>query len=500
MTEPNAIDVLTRVMDAGSWLRWDEPVLPPEGVDTEYLAALRRSAARTGLDEAVVTGEGRIRGRRVAVVATEFGFLGGSIGIASAERLVRAVERATAERMPLLAATASGGTRMQEGTLAFLQMVKISAAVARHRAAGLVYLAYLRHPSTGGVFASWGSLGHVTLAEPDALIGFVGPRVFEAMEGRPFPEGVQTAENLVEHGIVDAVVTPTNLPFVLVRILDVLCASREPLPNIPPPLPGTTPPNLPAGSAWEAVGRSRRPDRPGVRDLLAESATDVTTLSGTGAGEREHSLILALARFGGAPCVVLGHDRQAQGHTPLGPAGLRVARRGLRLAADLNLPLLSIVDTAGAVLSREAEEGGLSGEIARCLAELVTLAAPTVCLLLGQGAGGAALALAPADRVLAAQHAWLSPLAPEGASAVLYRTTDRAAEMADQQGIAAAELHAAGIVDRVVAESPDAADEKVAFLERLSRALAEELVGLLRRDPAERLAARLSRYRALGSR
>ena len=135
----------------------------------------------------------------------EFGFLAGSIGRAAADRLVAAVERATAEGLPLLAAPVSGGTRMQEGTPAFVQMVRISAAVAAHKAAGLPYLVYLRHPTTGGVMASWGSLGHVTVAEPGALVGFLGPRVYEALYGKPFPEGVQTAENLYAHGIIDAV-------------------------------------------------------------------------------------------------------------------------------------------------------------------------------------------------------------------------------------------------------------------------------------------------------
>src|SRR5690606_13950742 len=138
-------------------------------------------------------------------------FLAGTIGVAAADRLVRAIERATRERLPLLAATASGGTRMQEGTLAFVQMVKISDAVMAHRAAGLPYLVYLRHPTTGGVFASWGSLGHLTAAEPGALVGFLGPRVYESLRGHPFPEGVQVAENLHAHSLVDAVLEPREL-------------------------------------------------------------------------------------------------------------------------------------------------------------------------------------------------------------------------------------------------------------------------------------------------
>jgi acetyl-CoA carboxylase carboxyl transferase subunit beta len=374
-------------------------------------------------------------------------------------------------------------------------MVKITAAVALHKAAGLPYLVYLRHPTTGGVFASWGSLGHVAAAEPGALIGFLGPRVYEVLYGETFPQGVQRAENLFRKGIVDAVVAPEQLATVVARVLDVVCAPREELPEITP-LPKEPLADIPA---WTSIQASRRSERPGVRQLLRVAASDVTPLHGTGAGEREPGLLLALARFGSAPCVVLGQDRVRQtSHRPLGPAGLREAQRGMRLAAELDLPLVTIVDTSGAALSQEAEEGGLAGAIARCLAELVMLPAPTLCLLLGEGAGGGALALLPTDRVLAAQHAWLSPLPPEGASAILHHTTDLAAQMAEQQGVRSLDLLRHGIVDRIVAERPDASDEPEEFLKRLRQALEDELVRLLRADSGARLDRRIERYRRLG--
>ena len=217
-------------------------------------------------------------------------------------------------------------------------------------------------------------------------------------------------------------------------------------------------------SAWDVVTASRREDRPGVRRLLRTAATDVVGLCGTGAGEKDPGLLLALARFGGAPCVVLGQDRRGQSMTaPLGPAALREARRGMHLAEELRLPLVTLIDTPGAALSREAEEGGLAGEIARCLHDLVILKAPTLAVLLGQGTGGGALALVPADRVLAAANGWLGPLPPEGASAIVHRDVDHAGEMAQAQGVRATDLWRAGIVDRVVPERPDAADEPTEF-------------------------------------
>jgi len=482
------------VLDDGSFVSWD--TAPERGpLSRGYDDALTAAQQRTGLDEAVITGEGLMRGRRVAVVACEFGFLAGSIGVDAAERLVRAVERATANRLPLLAAPVSGGTRMQEGTVAFVQMVKISAAIAAHKHAGLPYLVYLRHPTTGGVMASWGSLGHVTVAEPGALLGFLGPRVYQALYDKPFPEGVQTAENLYAHGLIDGVVPYDEVADILDRALSVLSARREALVDVPNPPPD----DLEDVDAWESVTRSRRPDRPGVRRLLRYAATDVIPLNGTGQGESDPGLLLALARFGGSPCVFLGQDRRGQtvAH-PLGPGALREARRGMRLAAELHLPLMTVIDTPGAALSVEAEQGGLAGEIARCLSDLVTLDAPTLCLLLGEGNGGGALALLPADRVVAAQHAWLSPLPPEGASAIVHRDLDHAPEMARSQGVRSLDLLRAGIVDRVVAELPDAADEPVAFFARLADVLRFELAALMQRDSATVVADRAARYRVLG--
>ncbi|BBY56580.1 acetyl-CoA carboxyl transferase [Mycobacterium koreense] len=487
MDRIGALDLVDAVLDAGSFRSWDTAPLTVDE-DDDYRAALAEARTATGLDEAVITGEGRVHGRRVAVIVCEFGFLAGSIGVAAAERITTAVQRATAQRLPLLASPSSGGTRMQEGTVAFLQMVKITAAVELHKRAHLPYLVYLRHPTTGGVFASWGSLGHVTIAQPGALIGFLGPRVYEQLYGEPFPAGVQTAENLQRHGVIDGVVPLKWLRRTLRRALKVLIDPPAPAPA---PMPDEPPAPVPA---WESVLASRRPGRPGAGMLLRHGATERVVLSATGTSEAA-AMLLALARFGGQPAVVLG-QRRVGGMT--GPAALREARRGMALAAGLRLPLLLVIDTPGPALSPEAEQDGLAGEIARCLADLVTLPVPTVSVLLGQGNGGPALAMVPADRVVAARHGWLAPLPPEGASAIVYRDTEHADQLAASQGIRSSELAAAGIVDTIVPEQPDAADEPIEFIKRLSRVIATELHSVRTVADNERLDARLQRYRSIG--
>ncbi|XBB65615.1 carboxyl transferase domain-containing protein [Nocardioides sp. WV_118_6] len=466
-----ARELIDLVLDDGSYESWDTPV-DISGHAEAYQAELRAAAEKAGTDESVLTGRGTVRGRPVAFVVNEFRFLAGSIGVAAATRIAAAVRRATAEGLPVLASTSSGGTRMQEGTRAFVQMIEISRALMEHRAAGLPYLVHLRHPTTGGVFASWGSLGHITVAEPGALVGFLGPKVFEALNGRPFPEGVQLAENLAARGVIDAVIPAEELPALVDHALGVLVA-----PATAPVLERRTP--VVAGTlldhpVWEDIEITRAPGRVGVRDLLRYGAAGTLRLKGTDEGERDDSVLIALTRLDGQPCVLVGQDRSRQSpSTPMGPGALREARRGMKLAQELGLPLVTVVDTPGAELSPEAEEGAIAGEIARCIATLVTMTVPTVSVILGQGCGGGALALLPARTVLATERGWLSPLPPEGASVIVHGEPSRAAEMAAQQKVGALDLLAAGDVHGVV---PERADDTA---ETLARAVTAEVAARL---------------------
>jgi acetyl-CoA carboxylase carboxyl transferase subunit beta len=420
----------------------------------------------------VLTGRGLVRGRPVAFVVNEFRFLAGSIGRAAAARITAAVRRATAEGLPVLASTASGGTRMQEGTPAFVEMVEISRALMAHRAARLPYLVHLRHPTTGGVYASWGSLGHVTVAEPGALVGFLGPKVYEALNGVPFPAGVQSAENLTAKGVLDAVVAAEDLPMLVDRALGVLVDGPT-LPRLERRL-GEPSRHL---TAWESIEVTRRPDRAGVRELLRHGASNTLRLNGTDEGERDSTMLVALTRLDGQPCVLVGQDRARQSAvTPMGPGALREARRAMRLAEELGLPLVTVIDTPGAELSPHAEEGAIAGEIARCIATLTTMTVPTVSIVLGQGCGGGALALLPAREVIAAENAWLSPLPPEGASAIVHGDVSHAAEMAELQQVGVLDLAAHGIVSRVV---PEPADDDAAGL---ALAVVAECAAALRRQ------------------
>ncbi len=185
----------------------------------EYDDKLRQARKKTGLKEAVMTGTCRIGGEKAVLCVMDSHFLMASMGTAVGEKITRACEYATRKKLPIITFSASGGARMQEGILSLMQMAKTSAAFGKHSKAGLVYISVLTNPTTGGVTASFASLGDVILAEPGALIGFAGPRVIEQTIGEKLPEGFQSAEFQREHGFVDAIVKRSEMKETLSRLL-----------------------------------------------------------------------------------------------------------------------------------------------------------------------------------------------------------------------------------------------------------------------------------------
>ena len=208
------------LLDDGSFEEWDQGMTAgnPLGFPG-YEEKVRALQERTGLTEAVVTGKGRINGMETVIGVCDGRFMMASMGEAVGEKITRAVERATKLSLPVILFACSGGARMQEGILSLMQMAKTSAALARFAEKGLLYISVLTDPTTGGVTASFASLGDIILAEPGALIGFAGPRVIQQTIGETLPEGFQRAEFQMEHGFVDAVVPRKDLRDTLIRLL-----------------------------------------------------------------------------------------------------------------------------------------------------------------------------------------------------------------------------------------------------------------------------------------
>ncbi len=220
----DAVARLTLLLDEDSVETTEETLAstdPLKFTDTRpYKARLEKSQEATGLKDAIINATGTMNGRPVVVSAMEYSFIGGSMGAVVGEAITRAVERACEQRKPMIVISASGGARMMEGVVSLMQMAKISAALARLDSAKLPYVSVLTDPTTGGVTASYAMLGDLNIAEPGALIGFAGPRVIEQTIRQKLPEGFQTSEFLLQHGMLDAVVHRKDMKAYISRALD----------------------------------------------------------------------------------------------------------------------------------------------------------------------------------------------------------------------------------------------------------------------------------------
>lgn len=216
---------IEQVLDEGTFEEWDADMLPADPLSffdrKSYWERIVGDQRSTGLKDAVMTGSGRVRARKVALGVTDSRFIMGSMGSVVGEKLTRAIERATDQNLPLIIVSGSGGgARMHEGILSLMQMAKVSAALARFHQAGGLFISVLTNPTMGGVAASFASLGDLVFAEPKALIGFAGPRTIKATIKIELPKGFQTSEFLLEHGFVDRIVSRKDLKSELARAID----------------------------------------------------------------------------------------------------------------------------------------------------------------------------------------------------------------------------------------------------------------------------------------
>ncbi|MGW1544352.1 carboxyl transferase domain-containing protein [Streptomyces sp. NPDC002309] len=422
MTErPSARAALALV--TGDFTELPCPVRPsgPDGPLTwrGYDASRARAVERTGEEESVVCGTARVEGTPAVLIAFEFGFLGGSLGERTGDRLEAAHTHARAHRLPVVALIATGGSRMQEGMVALSQLQRVARQSVLTREAGLPQLAVLRDPTTGGGWATLGAGADVILALPGAQVGFAGSRVRPA-DADPT---AYTAEAQVAAGAADAVVDPGELRPTLGRWLRLLTSSSTA--PAPPPLPlGET--ALPA-SGWEAVLRARSPKRPRARSYLDAYFTDRVAISGDRCGGTDEGMLCGFGVHEGRTVAYA-----AQTGTATRPAGYRTAARLIRLADRLGIPVLTLVDTPGAANDAEAERQGAGAAIADVFDAVAAARTPVTTLVIGEGGSGGALALAAPGSTWATPDSYFSVIAPEPAAAILKRPPEEVESTAGQ--------------------------------------------------------------------
>ena len=399
-----------------------------------------------------------------------------SMGWAVGEKITRAVERATKEKLPVIIFACSGGARMQEGITSLMQMAKTSAALERHSKAGLLYVSVLTEPTTGGVTASFAMLGDIILAEPGALIGFAGPRVIEQTIRQKLPKGFQRAEFLVEHGFVDDIVRRENLKETLGKILEMheMSGSSDDSIDEMHSAKSSSESDFesadinPYLTAWDRVQLSRKIDRPSGSDYIETLFTDFMEFHGDRNYGDDKAIIGGIAKFHGRPVTVIVQEKGTNTKENIEhnfgmpmPEGYRKALRLMKQAEKFHRPVICFVDTPGAFCGIEAEERGQGEAIARNLWELAGLKTPVLSVVTGEGGSGGALALAAGDQVWMLENSVYSILSPEGFASILWKDSTKAKEAAAVMKLTAADLYEKGIIEQVIPEPENLTPESM---------------------------------------
>lgn len=466
----HAMRRIEMVADEGTFTQWDTGLTSGNPLNykgyEEKIAALQE---KTSLDEAVVTGKAKIDGSDVVLAVCDGRFMMASMGKVVGEKITRAVERATQEKLPVIIFACSGGARMQEGIHSLMQMAKTSAALKRHHDAGQLYISVLTDPTTGGVTASFAMLGDIILAEPNALIGFAGPRVIEQTIGQKLPKGFQRAEFLLEHGFVDKIVERENLKDTLAQIVKLHAQETLPLEDKNTTACGQKKNGRETAAPWERVQISRMKDRPVGADYMEALFTEFVEFHGDRYFKDDKAIVGGVARFHGIPVTVIA---QAKGRTTKeniernfgmpSPEGYRKALRLMKQAEKFGRPIICFVDTPGAFCGLEAEERGQGEAIARNLFEMSGLGVPILSVVIGEGGSGGALAMAVSDEVWLLENSIYSILSPEGFASILWKDSKRAEEAAGVMRLTAGDLKKAGIVERVLPEPARLTKENLA--------------------------------------
>ena len=493
------------VADKGTFEPWDEGIENSNPLDyPDYPEKVESLKERFKLDEAVTTGKCRIHGEETVLCVCDTRFLMGSMGYVVGEKITRAVEKATEQKLPVIIFTCSGGARMQEGMVSLMQMAKTSAVLKKHSDAGLLYITVLTDPTTGGVTASFAMLGDIILAEPGALVGFAGPRVIEQTIGQKLPEGFQRSEFLVEHGLIDGIIERQDMKDTLGKLLqmhhkvdreDALIMTKLAIPK------QTS--KKEEMSAWERVQTARSSERPTALDFITEIFADFEEFHGDRHYGDDGATVGGIAYLDGCPVTVIG---QQKGRTTKdnikrnfgmpSPEGYRKALRLMKQAEKFGRPIINFIDTPGAFPGMEAEEHGQGEAIARNLFEMSALQVPVLSIVIGEGGSGGALALAVANEVWMLENATYTILSPEGFASILWKDSSKAPEAAALMKVTANELKKMGIIEKVIPESTPAAGDNLMMLCKLMRKNIRNFINDNLDKPGEQLAQeRYMRFR-----
>jgi len=479
------------LFDNNDWKKLDLPTVSDDPLEffdrVAYTERLDDARNDTGANDAVVSADGVIGGIAATVCVLNGFFMMGSMGRAAGDGIIASIEHAIELHQPFIMVTSSGGARMQENILSLMQMARTTVAVNKLHENKIPYIVLLTDPTFGGVTASFAMLGDIHIAESGARIGFAGRRVIEQNIREKLPSNFQTAEYLYEHGMVDMVVSRSELHDKIADVLAVLTkqpCDAKPISVITPKCDTSKKiRGMGENEAYDKVLLARHENRPHFLDYINGIVDKWTYLAGDRLYGEDSAMGSGIGYWRGIPAVVIGQEqgrtietRQKHRFGMPNPDGYRKAQRMMKLAEKFGLPLISLFDTAGAFAGREGEERGQSEAIASTISAGLSVKTPYVAVNVGQGGSGGAIAIGTGDRVLMLENAIYSVIAPESCASILWKDNKFKAVAAAAMRLTARDMANMNVIDKIVVEpSGGAHTDWQTTMEMLASAVVEQL-------------------------
>ena len=470
-----------------------------------YDEKIKSDQFRTGLNEAVVTGTAKINGEDIIIIALDFGFLGGSMGLIVGEKVALAYELASKKNLPAITIINSGGSRIQEGVISLMQMSKTVSSANLLKNSNIPMITILCNPSTGQTMSSFATISDIIIGEPGAKIGYSSYRKLKNKNSDD-SKNQYTSEEFLTNGFIDLVVSRDELKFkisVLISILKPKYSYKSKKLKI------TKNKNLKFNNALESLKISRNIDRPKSSIYINNIFSEFIELHGDRIGNDDNSVIIGIGKIVNEPFILVAQERRVitksnnnvsrNYNNKIMPSGFRKANRALKLAEKFKIPCLCLVDAVYPELSLKSEYSGLAYSISELLSNKLSLETPILSIIIGEGGSETALAFSIADSIMMQKNSIFTPLSPEEAAKIRLGDSRKVKEISNMMRFTSEDCLKLGIIDRVIDEPNEGSHQNhLESSKLLQEGIIEELSLIKNVYPKTLAKRRANKFRKMG--
>ncbi len=471
----------------------------------DYDEKIKSDQFRTGLNEAVITGTAKVNGKQIVIIALDFGFLGGSMGLIVGEKIALSYELAAKKQFPVITIINSGGSRIQEGVISLMQMSKTVSAANLLRNSNIPMISILCNPSTGQAMSSFATLSDIIIGEPGARIGYSSYRKLKNKNSNETKDQY-TSEDFLKRGFIDLVINRDDMKYQISTLINILKPKYS---YKSKKIKISKNKNLKFSNPVDALKISRNIKRPKSSDYIKNIFTDFIELHGDRISEDDDSVTIGIGKIINEPFILIAQERkiiskknnnvERNYNNKILPSGFRKALRALKLAEKFKIPCVCLVDAVYPELSLKSEYSGLAYSISELISNKLSLESPILSVIIGEGGSETALAFSIADTIMMQKNSIFAPLSPEEAAKIKLGDSRKVKEISNIMRFTSEDCLKLGIIDRIIDEPNDGSHQNhKESAKLLQEAIIEELSVIRNVYPKTLAKRRANKFRKMG--